>query len=243
MFNKLSIITQLLEKEIVYQMSSVEEVIIKNPLSPRNLYNLLFHPSRLFAPNIFIRSKFWTLFVIFPFFGLTIFFKRIDTSDLVLFNKYNIYPIENVHLIAYFYEFFYSLYIWYIAGWFFNLKLKWCGTINHDNHEGRLIMVYTAFIIYLFDPIISYILKEPLKDINFNLIDKNNISNFISDNFIPLLLCFLLNTLLLIYSNVITYIAVKSKFEIRGIKPIFWFIIFPTFFSLQLWSLITAFVA
>lgn len=179
----------------------MKEVIIKSPLSPKNIYNLLFYPSKLFAPNIFIRSKFWTLFVTFPFF---IYYPAVVAGMNFTGRSSTIISKLIMCVIT---SLLFGLFLWCVVGWFYNLRIKWSGAIDHDKTEGRLIMVY-VFFIEMCISICIFLLPLPsiIAPILYILID-----------------C---------YFSILNYFAVKSKFIVQGIKPIFWFLIAPV--SVQL---------
>jgi len=176
----------------------MQEIIIKNPLSPKNIYNLLFHPSRLFAPNVFIRSKFWTLFVTFPFF-----ITYILTSRLFSFNEC-FSPIATKLTVIMLVTLLSSAFTWYIQGWFYNLRVKWSGAIDHDKTEGKITMVYIIFIERIF---IICLLLFSSKDSLILYLPIHDILNW--------------------YISILNYFAIKSKFGVQGIKPIVWFLITP----------------
>ena len=181
----------------------MQEIIIKSPLSPKNIYNLLFHPSRLFAPNVFIRSKFWTLFVTFPFFIYYILFVGFENFTKS-FSTVTFKLITCVIVTLLF-----GVFLWYIIGWFYNLRIKWSGAIDHDKTEGRITMIYIWFIQMCIDLCtIMYI------------------------DFSPSIISSVLYILTSSYFSILNYSAVKSKFTVEGIKPIFWFLITPI--SLQI---------
>ena len=181
----------------------MQKIIIKSPLSPKNIYNLLFHPSRLFAPNVFIRSKFWTLFVTFPFFIYYILFVGFENFTKS-FSTVTFKLITCVIVTLLF-----GVFLWYIIGWFYNLRIKWSGAINHDKTEGRITMIYISFIEMCTDVYIPMYI-----------------------NFSPLIILTILYILTSSYFSIINYSAIKSKFGVQGIKPIFWFLIAPI--SLQI---------
>jgi len=181
----------------------MQKIIIKSPLSPKNIYNLLFHPSRLFAPNVFIRSKFWTLFVTFPFFIYYILFVGFENFTKS-FSTVTFKLITCVIVTLLF-----GVFLWYIIGWFYNLRIKWSGAIDHDKTEGRITMIYIWFIQMCIDLCtIMYI------------------------DFSPSIISSVLYILTSSYFSILNYSAVKSKFTVEGIKPIFWFLITPI--SLQI---------
>jgi hypothetical protein len=93
-----------------------------------------------------------------------------------------------------------GFFVWYILGWFYNLRIKWSGAINHDKTEGRITMIYISFIEICLITCIFFFPSISLR-ISYILIDG--------------------------YFKILNYSAVKSKFSIQGIKPIFWFLIIP----------------
>lgn len=198
-------------------MKDMKEIIITNPLSPKSLYCLFFKPTKLFAPDVHLKSRFWIIFFVFPFFGFDNLISRYliqNTSDIFFKFGNKAYFIEWITALIF------CVFIWYIGGYFFNLKLKWSGAINFNKTESKILMIYTNFIISFFNPIIIFLFYK-------NHIDENSLwfSFFLS--------------LTYIYSNVICYLAVKNKFNVSGIKPLFWFVLFPAiFYIIILYSIV-----
>lgn len=182
-----------------------EEIITTNPLSPKSLYYLFFQPTKLFAPNVSIKYNFWIVFLaflvsIFSIFINIYFIKDISKIFLQFGNKvFFIYVLTSY------------IFIWYVLGYFFNLRLKWTGITNFNKIESKILMLYTDFVNLFFSLITDFIFY------------KNHVINENS-------LYFLFSLFIYIYSCFITYLAIKNKYNIFNIKSFFWFVLFPTIF-------------
>jgi hypothetical protein len=182
-----------------------EEIIITNPLSLKSLYYLFFQPTKLFAPNVSIKYNFWIVFLFFlvsSFCTLASIYFEQDVSKMFL-------QFGNKKSFIYVLTFY--IFIWYVWGYFFNLRLKWSGVTNFNKIESRILMIYTDFIWLFFGSIIDFVFYK---------------NHAINDNY----LCFSFSLSTHIYSCFITYLAIKNKFNIFGIKSFFWFVLFPTIF-------------
>jgi hypothetical protein len=63
-----------------------EEIIITNPLSPKNLYYLFFKPTKLFAPNVHLKYNFRIVFLAFIFFSFWVKLQKRGKSELESIN-------------------------------------------------------------------------------------------------------------------------------------------------------------
>lgn len=192
-----------------------------------SLYNLLFHPSKLFTQGIFKKSKLWIYFFIFPFFGLNIlithiFIKtKIWECSISYVKKTYLEPIsfftgQELLLIYKILGMFISgLFSWYIIGWWFNLKLKWSAITNYNNYENRLVNISNIFVANLLFYLFLYIIEIFISNKNFYLKFHLQLYGLI---------------FFIIYNSIIDYIAVRSKYGVNNFKILFWFLILPSIF-------------
>lgn len=40
-----------------------------------------------------------------------------------------------------------ATFLWYVGGWWYSVRLRWCGAANHDKRLARLAFTYSAFVV------------------------------------------------------------------------------------------------
>lgn len=190
------------------------------PLSPKNLIRLFFKPRKYFNKSIIIQSKFSTLSVIYIF-GIVNALERIDQNLMKadLGTRYSGMEFITSSWMGYWIfvlgvGVLSALFTWYIAGWWYKVRLSWSGVENPDPVEARIVYVYSSFV---------YTLPTLLFSIVQSFFFANYLEAWQSDAMISGLLLLLFP----IWSCFTSYFGVESKFNAKGLAAKMWFLILP----------------
>ena len=106
-----------------------------------------------------------------------------------------------------------ALIVWYIGGWWFNLRVRWSGDKLINRREGRLVYTFAGAVQSL--PLLFYVL----------------VSTFLYESYYDALMAEeAWSSVLLIFpiwSVGTSYRGVRSRFDVRPWRARFWFIILP----------------
>lgn len=210
------------------------ERIITQPLSPRNLRDLFFSPTRFFAANTQLNSWFSTFFMVLIFgFG-----NALDRLDSRINNAYILNGDISQYAEATNSWSFYigsaigsglvlAIFSWLILGWWYKTRIRFCGVSNPDPIIARELLFYShlPYITFLIVVLIVSIIRFD-----------NYADEFYSEGDIYTLPLYFLPLLGLIWSISISYIGVKAKFNLYGLMPMVWFLILPLLFYLIIFA-------
>jgi hypothetical protein len=104
--------------------------------------------------------------------------------------------------------------LWYLGGWWYNLRVRWSGVPSHDKRQGRLIYIYSGLVEAL--PSLSYALLATAIYANYQAAwDAEE----------------LWSSLLLVFpfwSVVVSYRGVRTSFPVKPWPARLWFLILPS---------------
>jgi hypothetical protein len=192
-----------------------------SPYLPRNLINLFLRPTKFFTDHIALGKT--------PFFLLTIFaigaFSAIDNSERLIggtpsaFSRMlggNWFAFWGYVLVL---GFVIGFLVWFIGGWWYSVRLGWCGTKKYNRKKERLVYIYATLVQTL--PYVLYVMC-------LTVIYPDGYQNALkqSGNLIPgiLLLVFPL------WSYVVSYKGVVTVFKPKKGMAQLWFLILPILF-------------
>jgi len=106
-----------------------------------------------------------------------------------------------------------ALLLWFIGGWWYNLRIRWSGAGAHEERAGRLVYVFSGFVVAL--PVFAY------TAIATGLYDNYGAAWIALGNWSLLFLVFPF------WSVLVSYLGVCTQFpvSIRGAR--LWFLILP----------------
>lgn len=106
-----------------------------------------------------------------------------------------------------------ALFIWFIGGWWYNLRLRWSGATEFDKREGRLVYVFANMAHAI--PTLAYTLAATAVYSNYLLAWQAD------DWWWAFLLIFPF------WAVVVSYKGVRAKFQTRATPARIWFLILP----------------
>lgn len=106
-----------------------------------------------------------------------------------------------------------GLFLWWLGGWWFAVRLRWSGAEDPDRRLARLVMVYSAFIFT--GPTIA---AAAVYTVSFG----SYAEAFASEEFFSLALL-----IFPFWSIAASYTGARSVFGVAGWRPRMWFLILP----------------
>lgn len=213
----------------------IQDIKIDSVISPKQIAKLYFKPKEFFL----MFAKLDMQYIHFATYLVAVFFvmDRIDiriltalASDTPNYSSYS-FVLENwlnywftvigIGAVA-------SFVVWFFYGWWYELRLKWCGVEKPDSTLVRQVNVMQWFIVAL--PVILITIIQ-------TFIYDNYLNTFFSDE----LLSSFVISFFSIYSCWSSYVATKVLFSADK-RAILWFLILPlASYVLAIIALIKAF--
>ena len=106
-----------------------------------------------------------------------------------------------------------GLIIWWIGGWWFNLRVRFSGDREFSRREGRLVYTYSNAVMSV--PVVLYALIATLRFSNY------------ADAVTSADPWFLLVLIFPFWSVATEYKGVRARFQVRKWRARFWFVILP----------------
>jgi hypothetical protein len=103
--------------------------------------------------------------------------------------------------------------LWYIGGWWYNLRIRWSGAIAHDKRAGRLVYVFSGLVSAL--PSLAY------AAIATGLYDSYSGAWQAEESWSLLLLIFPF------WSVIVSYRGIRASFSVMTPRARLWFLILP----------------
>lgn len=192
------------------------------PLSARRLVDLFARPTEFFRSQIAIGKTPYVLAVTWVV-GISGSMDRIDKQLMKM--EYSTHP-QSAEFLAKIADSWLSFwpfvvvvggigafFLWVMGGWWYNVRLKWCGAVDHDTHSGRVVYIYTSFIYAL--PSVILVLAQTFLYPDYR-------SAYNSDSYLSMLLL-----IFLFWAVVNSYRAVGVVFDVHGGRRKLWFLILP----------------
>lgn len=198
----------------------IQDIKIDSVISPKQIAKLYFKPKEFFLMFVKLDMQ----YIHFATYLVAVFFvmDRIDiriltalASDTPNYSSYS-FVLENwlnywftvigIGAVA-------SFVVWFFYGWWYELRLKWCGVPKPDSTLVRQVNVMQWFIVAL--PVILVTIIQ-------TFIYDNYLNTFFSDE----LLSSFVISFFSIYSCWSSYVATKVLFSADK-RAILWFLILP----------------
>lgn len=106
-----------------------------------------------------------------------------------------------------------GVFLWWVGGWWFALRLRWSGAADPDRRLARLVMAYSAFIFS--GPTVAAAAI-------YTLVYRSYAAAYASDELYSLALM-----IFPFWSVVVSYRGVRSLFEVGAWRSRIWFLILP----------------
>jgi hypothetical protein len=123
-----------------------------------------------------------------------------------------------------------ALFVWFIGGWFYNLRLSWSGAKEFNKENGRLVYVFSNLVVVIPHLIILLISATVYQDY---------ITVFNADEY--------WSSIMIIFpfwAIFVSYKAILANFTVVKWKVLLWFVILPiVFYSLAFGAVIWAYSA
>jgi hypothetical protein len=189
----------------------------------KSLYQLYFSPSRLFS-NTNLSKAHWLIFLATAFYGVTGVFERIEQKVI----RYNMTeaPVSKESLLNSMvssWDIFWGVslaigilsgvLIWWMGGWFYNLRIRWCGAKEFNKEHGRAIYVISNVVYALPFFLGMFIVTFWYKDY-LSFYKEDVILSTISMIFV-------------FWSLIVSYKAVVTNFNVKKWLAVWWFIVAP----------------
>jgi hypothetical protein len=103
--------------------------------------------------------------------------------------------------------------LWYVGGWWYNVRLGWSGAVDFDRRQGRLVYTFAGLVWAI--PSIAYAAIATVVFPNYQ-------AAWESEE--------LWSVLLLVFpfwAVVVSYLGVRSRFQVRSAPARVWFLILP----------------
>jgi hypothetical protein len=188
-----------------------------------NLYRLYFCPS-LFFSNTKLSNTRWLVFFSTALYSLTGVIERTE-QKVIRYDMVNV-PISKEALLNSMvtsWPIFWSVslaigilsgwLIWWVGGWFYNLRIKWCGAIEINKEHGRAIYVI-ANMVYA----IPFALGMLVATVGY----KDYLSFYREDFILSII-----SMIFVFWSLIVSYKAVATNFEVKKWLVVWWFVVAP----------------
>ena len=188
-----------------------------------NLYRLYFCPS-LFFSNTNLANTRWLIFLATALYSVTGVIERVE-QKVIRYDMVNV-PVskdELLNTMVTSWPIFWAVslaigllfgwFIWYVGGWFYNLRIKWCGAKNINKEHGRAIYVVSNMI---------YALPFALGMFFVTFWHQDYLSFYTED--------FILSIIAIVFvfwSLIVSYKAVATNFKVKKWLAVWWFIAAP----------------
>lgn len=192
----------------------------QSPFWPQNLINLFFRPRKFFSKQLALGKAPYVFFVTWCY-GIANFFITIDRKLIqVELGKPRPFFDEFFEswvmfwLIAFMMGAFSGIFLWFLGGWLYGVRLEWSGDHEPDKEKARLVYVYSSFVHS--GPHLAYVLICTFVYANYS-------QAYLSKGLFPYLL--LVFTL---WSLVTSYIGTRTLFQVKRLEALLWFVYFPS---------------
>lgn len=106
-----------------------------------------------------------------------------------------------------------AVFIWYLGGWFYNLRLRWSGARTFDKREGRLVYTFSGLVAAI--PSLLYVVIATAVFPNYQAAwDSEELWSVV-------LLAFPF------WAVIASYLGVRARFAVSPMRARIWFLILP----------------
>jgi hypothetical protein len=197
-----------------------------SPLLPQHLVDLFFKPRRFFTGQLALGKTPYALLVAWCY-GVAASIDRIDQNLLRAqfgkpragwenFSPYIVDSWPGFWLFILASGALGGVFLWWLGGWWFSLRVRWSGVASPDRRLARLVMAYSAFI-----QAAPAVLAAALSMFFF----ASYAEAFNSEEPYSMVLL-----VLPFWSSAVSYTGVRAVFGASGWRPRLWFLILPCAF-------------
>lgn len=197
----------------------------------QDIKNLIFNPAAFFKSNLCLKMMF--IYFVGLLIGMHHLIKRfpieLAKNQLLEYSSGSLYVASSQDW-GLFWLYVYlggvvsgSLY-WFINGWWYNVRLKWCALEPINKLHGKTIFLYNT-VIYTVFPILYCLVNTFLYP---NYYEYNLSKGSVNVVFLSFAL------ILWLVSIVNSYRSVKTIFDVNKISTIIWFLVLPTLYCVSL---------
>ncbi len=205
-----------------------------SPLWPRHLVDLFVRPRRFFSTKLALGKTPYVVFVTWCY-GVSHAIDRVDT-ELLRAELGRPRPVwEHLGpLIAESWLGFWSwvlltggisaLFLWWIGGWWYRVRLRWSGAPDPDKRLARLLLIYSSFVFA--GPAVVATLVQTAVFPHYS-------AAFAAEEWYSLALL-----IFPFWSIVTSYIGVRTLFEVTRWRAVLWFVALPIAVYIVLFGLV-----
>ena len=195
-------------------------------------YRLYFRPSQFFSDTNLLQNR-WLIFLATAFYSVIVVFERIE-QKVIRYDMVNVpeskEALLNTIVTSWFVFWSVSLVIgllfawliWWIGGWFYNLRIKWCDAGQFNRELGRSIYVISSMV---------YALPVVIGMLIVTIFYKDYLS-FYSEDYIFSIVAMVF----VVWSLIASYKAVATNFKVKRWLAIWWFIAAPIIVNILILS-------
>ena len=195
-------------------------------------YRLYFRPSQFFLDTNLLQKR-WLIVLATAFYSVIVVFERIE-QKVIRYDMVNVpeskeallntivtswFVFWSVSLVI---GFLFAWLIWWIGGWFYNLRIKWCGAGQFNRELGRTIYVISNMV---------YALPVAIGMLIVTICYKDYLS-FYSEDYIFSIVAMVF----VVWSLIASYKAVATNFKVKRWLAIWWFIAAPIIVNILILS-------
>jgi hypothetical protein len=197
-----------------------------SPLRPWHLIDLFIRPRRFFSGQLALGNTPYFLFVTWCF-GMSEAINRIDQeitrAEIGQPRPWweLIGPAVTGSWLPYWtwvllFGAMAGAFLWYVGGWWYRVRLRWCGAQDPDRRLARLVYIYASFVYA--GPVVAL-------SVMWTILYANYAQVYSSDE--------IYSALVLIFpfwSLIPSYIGARTLFEVSRWKARLWFVVLPGLF-------------
>lgn len=106
-----------------------------------------------------------------------------------------------------------AVFLWWVGGWWYRIRLEWAGAKDPDHRLARVIYIYASFVVAA-----PMVILALIQTINYD----NYIQAYYSDELWSIIII-----IFPFWSLITSYIGIRTTFEVSKWKARTWFIILP----------------
>jgi hypothetical protein len=108
---------------------------------------------------------------------------------------------------------FSGIILWYIGAWWYRVRLRWSGAIEPDVDRSRAVYFYSALVWAA--PALAWQVVDTVRFPNY-------LASWNDEGWLPVLLL-----ILPVWSFAVSYRGVRTAFDVRRGRALFWFLVGP----------------
>jgi hypothetical protein len=206
-----------------------------SPFWPQYIISLFFRPSSFFSTQLAL-GKYPYVIIVTWCYGISNIIERIDNelfreemgNARIVWDEIGLPITEswiNFWVLVLVTGAVSALFIWWIGGWWYGLRLRWSGAREPDQKLARLLFVYSSFVYT--GPSVLLVLVS-------TLLYENYLQAYSSDSLYPSLLI-----VFPFWSIITSYKGVHTLFKVSTWMSLIWFLILPFLYYMLILGIFT----